>query len=34
METEKQRTTDVDKRIALVDKCVAAKMKAANVKAN
>jgi hypothetical protein len=28
METEKQRTADVDKRIALVDKCVAAKMKA------
>lgn len=30
METEKQRTADVDKRIALVDKCVEAKMKAVN----
>jgi hypothetical protein len=28
MDTEKQRTSDIDKRIALVDKCVAAKMKA------
>ena len=28
METEKQRTSDIDKRIALVDKCVATKMKA------
>ena len=28
MDTEKQRTADIDKRIALVDKCVAAKMKA------
>jgi hypothetical protein len=34
METEKQRMSDVDKRIALVDKCVDAKMKAANIKAN
>jgi hypothetical protein len=34
METEKQRTSDIDKRIALVDKCVAAKVKAANIKAN
>jgi hypothetical protein len=28
METEKQRSADIDKRIALVDKCVTAKMKA------
>jgi hypothetical protein len=34
METEKQRTSDVDKRIALVDKCVDGKMKAANIKSN
>jgi hypothetical protein len=34
METEKQRSADVDKRIALVDKCVDGKMKAANIKAN
>jgi len=31
METEKQRTADIDKRIALVDKCVAAKLKAAGL---
>ncbi|MEW6449316.1 MAG: hypothetical protein AB1490_01605 [Pseudomonadota bacterium] len=34
METEKQRNANIDKRIELVDKCLAAKMKAANIKAN